>query len=197
MAFQPVNHIAELVVRGVTDGQERVSTFYYRIENYPPTVNDLLNLANAFRTTCLPAFLASISHDYSAIQIDVRDLTSQAGLTASLALVGPYVGGRSPSRMASNVAVALSRKAAFQGRRFRGWLEMPDIATNDVVKDLVQAALINLLTQLCAVLLQKLVSNTFTPVVASRASGQGNNIHSWTFDTISDSSRRRLIGRGD
>lgn len=197
MAFQPVLHVAELVVRGVTDGNERVNTFYYKIENYPPSAADLLALGLAFRDVCLPKFLACTSFNYAAQVIDVRDLTTNAGLTAHLALVGPYPGQRPANRMASNVAIAITRHTAFIGRRNRGWIDIPDIALGDVTKDIISGTIITALSQLCTVLLQKLVSNTFTPVVASRTAGFGNVVHDWTYDTISDSQNRRIIGHGD
>jgi hypothetical protein len=118
---------------------------------------------------------------------------------------GPVVGGQVGPCEANNVAFCLSIRTALRGRSFRGRIYLPGISTN-ILEDTnhVSTTFAGTAQEQVYEAYVSLAPEGFTPVVASfrfgrvpRAAGVGTPvINVIATDTVLDSMRRRLPGRG-
>lgn len=118
---------------------------------------------------------------------------------------GLVVGGQVGPCEANNVAFCLSLRTAYRGRSFRGRVYLPGISTN-ILADTnhVSPEFAGLAQEQLYEAFVSLAPEGFTPIVASfrfggapRAAGVGTEvINVIATDTVLDSMRRRLPGRG-
>lgn len=195
MAFHPVVNTAEIVLLSTFRGNERANVFHYQY-NVHPTSADLFALLETLRLNLLPKikpFTNNATHFY---ELKGTDIDAPGLATASLSL--DEFGGNATASAPGNVAAVVSKRTAFTGRSHRGRWYTYDLPEGLIDGDTIQNALLSLLLDFAAQMLLSYVAGavTFKPVVASKKLGTPAPLVSAIVDTITDSQRRRLTGRG-
>lgn len=210
MAFIPVPNVAQIRLEGRIDNQQTINDLYFFQDGGFGEL-ELANLtANVF-SWWNTSIVTLLNEGFTSLRASARELTTQDGLafeTGSGSSAGSVVGEAAPN----NVAPAVSFRTGLAGRSFRGRNYIPGVSNTNITGNNVATdwrddivAGYNLL----------LVGGTVLPagfiwVVVSRFSGVdvdghpvprlagiATTITSVLFtDTIVDSQRRRLPGRG-
>lgn len=204
MAFQPVaaSALAELVFS--LDGQTIENTLYFRRAN-DYTVGDLNALGDALINWWDVNMQPLLSVELSLIRVVVTALHAQTGpqvvRVGSLPLAATKVGDPLPN----NCALCVSFRTALIGRGFRGRNYVGGIVETDVNGSRVDTAPAEAIRAAYAAIPTAVSGAGNTWVVVTRQvngviqlpSALTNNITSIVLvDTVIDSQRRRLPGRG-
>lgn len=210
MAFIPVPNTAQIRLEGRLDNQQTINDLYF-FQDGGFTELELANLtANVF-SWWNTSIVTLLNEGFSSLRASARDLTSPTGLSFETAL-GAAAGSVTGEAAPNNVAPAVSFRTGLAGRSFRGRNYVPGISNSDVVGNNIDAGWRDDILTGYSLLLPggTVLPAGFIWVVVSRFSGvdvdgapvprlEGivTTITAVIFtDTIVDSQRRRLPGRG-
>lgn len=195
MPLPLIANATKVEVRGTLFNQQVENVWYVQTAD-PPLLADLSTIASIFQIG-YAAFTGPLSQDLTTREVFVRYVGSASGPEFTLTIAPPQPGGAVEDSMPSNVALCLSLRTALAGRRFRGRKYFSGIPVSKVVGDVIDSTLVsNMLTDINTMIadlatngtplsIVSYVGLTITPVVTCTA-----------VDTLVDSQRRRLIGRG-
>lgn len=205
MAFIPVPGVAQAQIVGRLDGQLVMNDLYFVSEAPPITLGQLQTLALGLSDWWVATMLTLLASTYVFQRTHVRDLTTQAGFAVDDAN-GAGPGGAGGAQVPNNVAPCISFRTAIAGRSGRGRNYIPGTPQGAVTANTLNAGYAS---DFVAAYQELLPSGTLRPtgwswVVVSRftagaprPAGVANAVLSVNFsDTIVDSQRRRLPGRG-
>lgn len=162
------------------------------------TPPDLVTIANsfwgwwnAFYKACMPNIVSLVN-----IHVQVYDPTGS-----------PYVydrpvspaepGTRAGVAESANVTIATSLRAALAGRAYRGRYYLPSISEGDVsASDIINSVLATALANAASQLIAGSLPAGYAPVIFHRDDNLFSTIVSYVIETLIDSQRRRLPGRG-
>lgn len=205
MAFIPVPDVAQAQIFGRLDGQVMINDLYFATESPPITLGQLDSLALSLADWFTSTVLTFLSASYSFERVHVRDLTTQAGfISENTNGAGP--GGAGGAFVPNNVAPCISFRSSVAGRSGRGRNYIPGTPQSVVSGNNMTSGF---MADMVAAYQQLLPSGGLHPdgwlwVVVSRftlgaprPAGVANAVLSVLFtDTVVDSQRRRLPGRG-
>jgi hypothetical protein len=210
MAFIPVPNTAQIRLEGRLDNQQTINDLYF-FQDGGFTSLELEDLtANVF-SWWNTSIVTVLNEGFSSLRASARDLTTENGISFETA-TGASSGGVSGEAAPNNVAPAVSFRTGMAGRSFRGRNYIPGISNSSVVGNNVDAGWRDDILNGYSLLLPagSVLPGTFVWVVASRFSGVDvdgkpiprlagivTTITAVIFtDTVVDSQRRRLPGRG-
>lgn len=210
MPFVPVPETAEAEIRMLLDGQKIENTLYFQRDGgWSPS--SFVALANALLLWWTTDYSVFVSSSVTLSEVYLTDLSSSTGIVLSAPAPTPHpAGARSAASLPNNVTICVSFRTGTRGRSFRGRNYISGLSEDAVVLNTVDSAV---QADIIAAydLLQPLAGDVDASwVVASRFSGvdvDGHPIPRTTgiatiistviiVDSIIDSQRRRLPGRG-
>lgn len=211
--FIPCPGVAEFVLNMVLAGQQ-VKNIIHVKNSADWTSASLLAEAQAIQSAWATYILPYLSNELNFVGVTGKDLTTSMGVTADSATVPGTNGARPGEASPGNVALAIAEKTGLAGRSARGRLFLAGIRDQDIVLgNLVAGFAAGLLPAfnnfqiaieaggLLWGVLSKFSGYTQTPpkykkVPTPRAEGIFNHVVSILIDSVVDSQRRRLPGRG-
>jgi hypothetical protein len=205
MPFVPIDECCKLELLMTWDTQQIENVFHYtKVGNY--TIDDLADLALAFRTAWNLGPRGSMSNTVSARGLRLTDLSTSTGPVIEYVTGFPLTGALSATAsLPNNVAICMTKRTPARGRSHRGRTYHPGLVEGDVVGNAVAAARVTDLLSSYNSLIELVDANTITHtlVVAStfangdwRPEGIVTPVIAYTTDGMVDSMRRRLPGRG-
>jgi len=204
MAFQPVPNGAEVLIVAEQSGEACYNTFYFTKTGAwgQADLQDLVDEIDPLWAAWTTAFMGN---SYSYLRTEARDLRTAIGVQASQD-ASANTGAVSGAGLPNNTCIALARQSGLTGRSSRGRVYFPlnvagNLSSNNVVSSTFRAGAITLVTAIGV----EALALDWTPVIVSRqqagvvlTNALTYPIITWTFtDTVADSQRRRLPGRGD
>jgi len=204
MPTVPTPNTACVHVRGTNDGQQTENTFFYELAG-AVTQAALDALVVAISNAVVSEWIPLMPPGWSGRQIYAEDLTSGSGLQAFDNTIFGMPGEFDSDTLPNNDTLSIARKSALAGRSFRGRIYWQAMSSGYLVSQnrVASSAAISILNAIAA-LDEAAVLLDWTPVIVSlfslgapRAAGVTTPITAWqVVDTILDSRRRRLPGRG-
>lgn len=203
MAFIPVEDVAEVAIRGTILAQDIVNTLFFNRDGgwNSGTLEDLLDEVLLWLQDNMFDILST---GYQLVELAARDLTSQAGANATLAGGAGDHGTGTDEIVPNNVAACVTFRTPLVGRSFRGrnyiaGLTVGNVDTATSFTAATAAGLVAAYEALASV--EAALSATHVVVsryfeLAPRVAGVATPVTSYTCDTLIDSQRRRLAGRG-
>lgn len=172
--------------------------------NSAPGSTERAALATAMHTWWTNQIKPYLCDNIGLFEVDVIDMSTQNGPVYTLTLTSPEVGGDTGDSVPLNAALCVSLRTASRGRNFRGRNYIGGIPLSSVPTPGTFATGIvsNILTAFSWFLTPSNVAAGIWSVVSwylnksARSSGLATPITAVTADTLIDSQRRRLIGRG-
>lgn len=168
-----------------------------------PTSTQRSNLATALHTWWTTQMKTNIAVDVALAQIDVVDQATSSSPATTL-VISPPEAGLSAGSTALNVSLALSLRTDFRGRNHRGRFYVAGLIQGNLLNPgtfstagvtALQGALAWLMTPANVANFTWVVASHFLNKVA-RSNATADPITAVAGDTLLDSQRRRLIGRG-
>lgn len=202
MVFVPFVNTCRCELRFTQDGQQVANVFHVRGED-PLTVNDLQNIGSTF-VEWYGSFLQVVGTGVTLREIDIRDLSSPSGLGILYNTGLPLRGTIASPMMPNSVTVAIKWGTGLTGRSFRGRTYHLGLTEGQCVNSIIDPAFAPPILSGYNALPALMVTNGYELVVASRYSNNQPRVQGVTTpilnaayaDTVLDSQRRRLPGRG-
>lgn len=203
MPFIATPSAAKVAIEGLWSNQNVAQTFWFGLGT-TPLLADLQALADDVRTSFDPSMAASQSNVYATTRVTATGQNTSSDPQAVSTPSAPRVGSGSGTSVPLNAAWAFSYRTLLRGRNYRGRGYMPGLLTSI----LTSPGIGNLAT------LAGIAGNYVTHFVTSppsgwtwgvashflnnnpRAQGILTEIVAVSVDTLLDSMRRRLVGRG-
>ena len=202
MAFVPTPNAAKVAITGHLYGEECVNTLHFT-NSAPFTGTTLATLAADVSGWWISSILTGLSAGYVMSNVTATAIDVDSGAQAINAAGSGTVGGNGAEALPNNVALCVSFRTARSGRSYRGRNYVPAIPGNQLtgtnnVKGTFATAIVTGYEILLAgfsgitwVVVSKFHNNV------PRTAGVTEPIVSVLLvDTVLDSQRRRLPGRG-
>jgi len=209
MPFNAISGCASLKVQYDFRGQQAFNNLWALKTGGAITVLDATTLANTFATYWATNIMPNLSNDLTLLNVTVRDQSTEFGVEV-VSTTGTTAGAAADA-LPNNVAACVSVRTGFAGRHYRGRFYLPGIPRGSVVENDYDPAfagdVITTLNTLVGVDgyapgWQGVVVarwQTLTPLSAPVpiVGGIVTPVNAFLFtDTVVDSQRRRLPGRG-
>ena len=210
MAFVPVPNTVLVEVRMLLDAQKIENTLYFEKPG-GWSAGDLVTLGNSFLTWWAAFYAVGVSSAVTLNEIFIRELSTASSIVQTTPAPTPHpAGDRSAASLPNNVAVTVSFRTGLSGRFARGRNYVSGLSEDAVVLNTVDSAVLADIQAGYEALQDVASDNTATWVVVSRFSGVDGDgvpiprVEGVTtpitaviiVDSIIDSQRRRLPGRG-
>jgi hypothetical protein len=205
MVFVPGDNIAQVSIRGTLHGQQVENTLYFGNFSGAGTTDNLGGLGNDILAWWVAEMTPQLVDEYVLREVYVVDMSSDTAPTATVTPPIPTTGDITATSLPNNVALCVSFRTAGRGRSSRGrnYISgLPEQATlnnnfTSLVSNAIKAAYDKLLDAAT-------FSLDWTWVVYSRYENKQPRVTAFTpaveavvlTDTVVDSQRRRLPGRG-
>lgn len=197
MAGVAVPSTMKLVINGVSDAQAIVNVLHYKYTGVSVTTASLDAFITAWRAAHLAQWLAVHGSGYVLQSFVATDISTLTGQTAAQTLVTGNVGTGGSPNVPNNVALALSWRTANVGRTNRGRTYLGGLPVGHIVQDSPDSTLISAVATLMAALISQTFTGGYDFSVTSVKEALSKVITAAVLDTILDSMRRRLPGRGE
>jgi len=203
MAFVPGPRVIQAEMRYTYQGQQVENVLYFQKDS-AVTVADMQGLGGALAASYQNEVQANMPTSLSLREIYLTDLTTQTSPTFTYTAILPLVGTDGQPAMPNNVTLCISFRSAGRGRSSRGRNYLLGITENEVDNNFVNTSCSVPWESFFLDLLGYSTPGPFTWVVfsrvlngADRAVGLAQPVQSFTIvDTVVDTQRRRLPGRG-
>lgn len=204
MPFVPATNVLQTEVLQRLDGQRIENVLYF--QSSQAITLAAVNTLHATIQQWIEDFLApSRSFNLTFVGLYSTDLTTQSSPTYSTTFPAPIAGSDTDPSLPNNVALSVQFRTNARGRTSRGRNFATGIGEGEVVANTVSTNFVNSLITAYQELFFSILTAPWTPVVLSRfengnprVSGLARNITGVAVvDTVVDSQRRRLPGRGD
>ena len=203
MAFVPALNTAKVVLEYTWSSQAVVQTFWMQY-SASPSAADLQTIADHFRNNFNASMVTSQATSISLVRVTATRQDNANDIQAVSTPASPVPGTGSGDSVPLNAAWVFSYRTALRGRSYRGRGYQPGLLNSILTSPGIGNSAI--LTAIAANYVQWLITSVpagWTWVVAShfhnkapRASAVLTPIISVVVDTLLDSQRRRLVGRG-
>lgn len=202
MPFVPIPNTCRVELRFTQNSQLLANVFHVQSEG-AWNVTDMQNLGAAF-VEWYDSFRTVVCNQVTLREIDIRDLTTASGLGILYNTGLPLLGTLASPAMPNNVSVAIKWGTGLTGRSFRGRTYHIGLTEGQVVNSEVDSAFAAPILSGYNALPPIIATAGFTMVVASRYTNNAPRVVGVTTpvlnasyaDTVIDSQRRRLPGRG-
>lgn len=204
MTFVPIANTLKVAVEFTLAGQVVVITFAAKGAT-APTPTTMATLGDNIRDWAASVLMPQLSSALTFTGVTLTDETTSSGPVVHVPQPGsPVVGSITGGCAPNNVAKAFTLNTGNRGRSYRGRVYIPGIPdsrfnVDNTVTSGFQTAILSGLVDLAG----RLVSDAFVMAVASRfaggaprVTGVATPVTGFAGDTILDSQRRRLPGRG-
>jgi len=204
MAFVPAPNIVQVELRCTLDGQNIENRWNVNVF-HEPTSADLTAIANNVASTVIEDWIPTIPDAVTFREIHLRSLHTANGieLTAPFPIPsnGSLVGGVLPS----NVTLCVSLRSSSSGRSARGRLYWMGLVEGDVTGNVVStprgAAIVAAVQAMIAALTTAGYAWVIVSYFTNNAPRVGGPVYflvqnALIVDSVVDSQRRRLPGRG-
>lgn len=196
--------VAKITLVHTLTGRQFLNTFYIYKASAPWAQADLAAVATAAKNWWTLAYAPCISTAVGLTQIQVRVMDPANPYAYDLPVTPAAPGTRIGVPEAGNVSVTLSERTGLAGRRHRGRMYLPGVNENDVLSgDIIGGTLATAIANAGVQLLIAFGQNLAVPVIFHRPGlvpstfdNTVDVITSVIVDTILDSMRKRLPGRG-
>lgn len=203
MPFIPTANTVKAVLKYNWANQVIVNDFWFKFATAPSSA-DRSFLAGDMHTWWTSQIKPYLSHQVGLTEIDIVDMSTQSGPVTQVILSSPEVGGDAGPSVPLNAALCGSLRTAQRGRNYRGRVYVPGIpeSYNDTPGTFQSTIVGNIVTALSWFITPANVHSFIWSVVSfylnktARSSGLATPITAVSADTLIDSQRRRLIGRG-
>lgn len=200
MPFQPAPNIAQVNVHATYLGVPIENVFHVRAGDAPIPPGDLTAIAGLWATDWNDLILPYLNDQYVAKQIDVVDLSVEAGGTATNTTITGSVGGVSGDPEPGNVCFCVSLRTGLVGRSYRGRTYLSGQIATEVTNSRLSGSRIGQYVTGLQTLIDNMAAAFFPLVVLSRrhngvvrAEGIGTLIlTAVSVDDLVDTQRRRL-----
>jgi len=204
MAFVPVPNTVMVESIYEWNGQVVENTAYFEFTPGAPTAGDVLDLLNEIRTVIQEELMPLLNETIALVRLVGTLLTAIDSLSTTLNVSPPFAGSSAGESLPNNVTYCISFITNARGRSFRGRNYVPGLGNGQVdgnnIVSTTRTALLAYYSTLKAAVSElsweMVVVSRFEDGVA-RTTGVTTPITTFTtFDTVVDSQRRRLPGRG-
>lgn len=203
--FQSCPGIVQTVVWAKLGDEKCLTMMHWRLIAGVIDAGNLYNLALVLAFNWYNRVITQLPANYVASEVVATLLTLPNDLTRSVGFFGTEgIGGNPTPQLSNNVSLAIQHNTGLSGRSARGRTFWPVFATDDVVENNVLQLRVDLILEAFNLMRNDLISNGWQPVVLSRWAakalrpvGIAFDVAGYTVkDTVIDSMRRRLPGRG-
>ncbi len=203
MAFIPAPNIVRVVVNWLLDEQILANVFHVDAN---ATVTDVLidAIMDVFQDWLGDFIVTALSEDISATGLEGKDLTAETGLLIERQFTTPFPGEVATPALPNNVALCITLFTDLAGRSYRGRSYMPGLGESQVVLSSIDVSQAAGYATKYVELVDALSTAGFELVVTSyqhnnvpRATAVSTPITAVGVNTVLDSQRRRLPGRGN
>jgi len=161
------------------------------------TSPDMLALALRFRDWWSAFYSVRVPSEIKLKEEQVRLLDPDNPLAVDHAEGSPIPGQLGQFAEAGNVTLALGKRTAYAGRRYRGRIFVPGLGETDVTAtDIMDSAATIAFAAAMQALLDSLTSASTPLVIFHKNDNLFSTVTSFVIDSLVDSQRRRLAGRG-
>lgn len=204
MAFQPVGNGAEVVIKGINQGSECVTTFGF-LGTVGFTLMDLGTLVENLRFAWSTYALPQLPTTYEAFEAVGKGLRTSTDVEYSSPFPSGSSGLLGAAALPNNVSLAVARKTGNVGRSNRGRVFWPAFTEADVAaNEVTSARTLGIVNALNDIQVESEATGVFLMGIISRRTGGALRptgvvlpVRSWTVvDRTVDSQRRRLPRRG-
>lgn len=204
MPFIPAQWCVEVVMRGIMAGQTAINVFHL-LNDIAPDETLLATINTTVETEWVDNIQELISAQYTLVSVKSTDLTSSSGASIENFLAIPQSGTAAGVGSVNNVALVISFRTDSRGRSFRGRNYIGGISANDRESpvEVTDAYLANFISGWVNFFTQVADSTETEHVIlsryhdgAARPSGVMTPVTEYTADSMFDSMRTRLEGRG-
>ena len=205
MPFIPVENTAQVNIRYESANQSILENVIYFLRVLAWTAEDLADLLDSVSAGWDNQMRGDVSTAISLLNLSARDLTTENGLYAELAIAQPHAGTHAGGVLPASVTWAVKFTTGFIGRSFRGRSYFVGLTEADVEGDFLQGTVgADILASYAAWMAGIENSEFVTHVVVSRytngfprVAGLATPVTAYSFtDTRVDTQRRRLSGTG-
>jgi len=187
---------SRVVVRGSLFGQDVEHVWACKNTASPPTEAELVSICGAFQATYL-TIMAPLSDQYSINEVTATFLGAATGPEFTLVISPAQQGGVASPSSPGNVALCVSLRSGFTGRRNRGRKFFSGLPESAVADNAVDSTTANNVLSGVQDLIDNLALNNTPLAVVSYVGQYSTEITTATcVDLFVDSMRRRLSGRG-
>jgi hypothetical protein len=178
------------------DTRTFVNTFHcYKTGGW--TTPDMLALALRFRDWWQTYYRVRVPSEIALKEEQVRLLDPDNPLAVDHPESPPIPGLLGQFAEAGNVTLALGKRTAYAGRRYRGRIFVPGLGETDVTAtDVMDSAATIAFSAAMQALLDSLTTNATPLVIFHKGDNLFSTVTSFVIDSLVDSQRRRLAGRG-
>lgn len=202
MAFIPAANIVRTTVEYLLDGQILANVFHVDANEAVDAVvtNAILDVFEDWLDTLL---MPALSDDIAATSVIGRDLTTATGGLVERPFDTPIAGGVAVGALPNNVALCVTLLTDQAGRSFRGRSYIAGLNEDEVTLSNITLATATAFATIYADLVDALSTAGFELVVTSfqaagvpRIAAVSTPVTACGCNTVVDSQRRRLPGRG-
>jgi hypothetical protein len=184
----------QVEMRAQRGTNERRNIIHYFYSGARPTAGELSSLCDFVESNIIEEYEDFVCFGTRWYEIVATDFADLGGATFTKSVNRLSAGG---SQVApGNVSLCITKHCNRRGRSFRGRFFVMDCPEDMFNGDDLNPGYIPVINDMTAKMLLSAVGGRFTPSVGSRKLGGSTPISSYTYDTIADSQRRRLQGRG-
>src|SRR3954449_11091714 len=121
MPFVAIPSTLKLLIRGVSDNQPVYNVLHYKYTGTAPASAAIITFLNSWLTAHQVQWLACHGPNYTLVGLDGTDISTPTGGFGTVTVAGPSnVGTMTGGAVPNNVALAVSWRTGFVGRRNRG-----------------------------------------------------------------------------
>lgn len=204
MPFVPVANTVMVEAVYEWDGQVVENTMYFERTVGGVAEGDITGLLELIRTTIEEELMPLLTTGIQLVRLVGTLLEAIDAISVTLSVNPPFAGGVPDEAMPNNVSYVVSFITAQRGRSFRGRNYVPGLPQTAVAGNHIVPGTRTALLAFYETLAAAAVIDEWLMVVVSRfangaerVAGVTTPINAFTtFDTVVDSQRRRLPGRG-
>lgn len=207
--FVPGTKLVKVAIEGLWYSQKTASTFWVE-GDIEPIAATMEALADHFRDVLYESFRSSLSSNFALTRITATRQNNANDIQIARTPVTPIQGTGGAASVPLNCSWCFTHRTALRGRSYRGRTYWPGFyATLDLGGGVGNITTLSSLASNMVNSLITLMLEGWTWVVASHFTGGHDGIPSQprplalqtpitgvTIDTLMDSQRRRLVGRG-
>jgi len=202
MAFIPASQIVRVVVEQLIASQIVANVFH--VDANEPVTSAVINLIlDEFETWVNDSFSQLQSEDAQSTGVSGRDLTASTGLLVERPFTTPVDGVIASPVLPNNVAVCMTLFTDLSGRSYRGRSYVGGIGESTIVASSLDPSTATFFATMYIDLVDalslagyELVVTSFQTANAPRVSAVSTPVTAIGCNTVTDSQRRRLPGRG-
>jgi len=204
MAFVPVPNTVAVDVIYDWDGQIVENTLYYTLGSATPNLADITELLEAVNGIIRAGLLPLMSNAISLLRL-VGTLIEVADGLQYISTTGlPEAGASDAESMPNNIAACISLRTGQSGRSFRGRNYVPGLTIENIDGNNLNSSTMSAIAAVYEGLIEPVPASAWRQTIVSRYTAGAPRttgiatpvVNALFVDSVVDSQRRRLPGRG-